>query len=210
MRYNILLPLIFIFIAGCIDPDTPNRGIDSLQDVQTDRATDVQAEDIPATDIVLDTGHEAEVSFPKLSVNAPDDSIYLALKSVQDKTVTVEIRANNIKGVGLLSFRVKYDPSVLHLTKVVPAPLFGQADKTGVFMARDMKDGMISLGGAYFGLKNAVDFKDDLVATLTFSVLQTKTAKLSFPAGYVLVLGKDRSPVPVTFLSSSLSFVTTK
>lgn len=210
MRYNIyriLLLVILISIAGCLDPDTPNPDNGPVKDVdvQSDQV-DVQADqkDVQVTD-AADSAEK--VSPPKFTATPTDDSIYLIMKAVQDKTVTVEIRAHDIKGVGLLSFRVKYDPTALNLTKVVPAPLFGQADNTGVFMAKDMKDGTISLGGAYFGLKKTVDFKDDLITTLTFTVLQSKTVDLTFPAGYVLVLDKNRKPVSVTFINSSLSFI---
>jgi len=205
MRYKILTAIIFIFIAGCIDPDTPNQDNGVMADAVTDSVAPGDAVLDAQTDKTSDSGQE--LSSPVMTVNAPDDSVYFAMKSVKGRTLTVEVRAKGIRAVALLSFRVKFDSTVLALMKTETAALFGQADKKGVFMSKDMGDGTISFGGAYFGLRKSVDFKDDLIATLTFNILKPVAVDLSLPAGYVLVLDRHRHPITVNFLNSNLNFI---
>ena len=213
-KYLILL-MIFVF-AGCIDPDTPGQvrdASDASRDVQGDVRVDGAGglDAVPQPDAIVldsraDAGVQTDTNVPVLQTNAPADSIYCRLVSMEGSHITVQVRANDIQSVGLLSFRLKYDPTVLKITGLKVQSLFGQKDKKGVFVARDMHDGTISFGGAYYGMRYAIDFKDTLIATIDFDVLQPRTAQLSFPAGYILVIGKDRKPVPVDFLNSTLSF----
>jgi len=201
MRYNLLIPFIILPVA-CIDPDTPvedaTTGADSIPNTTQDTLLDT------ALNTTVDTA--PELSSPVgLAPAMPEASIYLAMTETTPDEAKVQIRIRQVEKLSALSFRLKFDPTALKVTKIDVTPIFGD-EKKGVFVARDMGDGTISLGGAFYGLRSSKTFNDELIATVSFQVLKDADTTLSFPPGWVLAIGSDRKTVAVNFVDATLKF----
>ena len=193
MRYINILFLLVIFAAGCLDSGGPTRMDARIRDQQGDRAI---------ADVVTDEGLPPK---PQLRPTVPRNSVFFETEDAKPGKLVVDVKMKDVKDLAALSFRVKYPTKVLKLEHAEAKPVFGDAKK-GIFMAKDMGDGSVSFGGAFYGLRSSKTFKDQVVGVLTFQVLEAGQAELSFPLGYVLALGPNRKTRDVKFVNSRLVF----
>jgi len=107
----------------------------------------------------------------------PTAGVYLRLVTLDEQSLTLEVVGNGITGLYGLAFRLYYDPDVLDFAEMTPASAW---PANAISIARKHPAGVLAAAITNRGPAAGLDFSDQVLATLRFTLLNKDDSCINF------------------------------
>ena len=122
-------------------------------------------------------GGETKKELVYVEGTTPTAGVFLRLVTLDEQTLALEVVGNGITGLYGLAFRLQYDPEVLNFTEMTPATTW---PANSLSIARQNTTGTLVSAITSRGPATGLDFQDQVLATLRFSLLKNGESCVDF------------------------------